>query len=137
MHTQRYLEELSALRINADFSHWCCVHESFLEDQEDTLEAVIERADHIHARVGYPEGPQVPDPRAPEWKEALDRHLNWWDKIVARKKREKAEYFTITPEFGPVPYIQTEPYTQKPLADIGEINNYMTALLKERYRDQG
>ena len=131
--TRRYLESLPELRINADFSHWCCVHESFLEDQPGIIDSAIRRTDHIHARVGFPEGPQVPDPQAPEWEEALEVHLNWWDKIVELKKKEGAQFCTITPEFGPVPYVPIEPYTQRPLGDIREINNFMKKLLQERY----
>jgi len=133
--TMRFLKALPSLRINADFSHWCCVHETFLEDQPEIIEAAIQRSDHIHARVGFPEGPQVPDPRAPEWKEALDIHLAWWDTIVEQKKKEGARFCSITPEFGPVPYVPIEPHTQRPLGDIGEINNYMKSLLEKRYRE--
>ena len=68
--------------ITADFSHWVCVTESFLENFSGILFEAIERAKHIHARVGYEEGPQVTDPRAPEWKYATDHFLTWWDKIV-------------------------------------------------------
>ena len=51
------------------------VHESGLEDQAENLELAIAHADYIHARVGYAEGPQIPDPRAPEWQHAVERHL--------------------------------------------------------------
>ena len=72
------LDNLPGLKLTADFSHWCCVHESLLEDQHDRLERAIDRSFHIHARVGHPEGPQVSDPRAPEWAPALEAHLGWW-----------------------------------------------------------
>lgn len=35
-------------------AHWVAVAESFLEDQSEAVKLAIERADHIHARVGYP-----------------------------------------------------------------------------------
>jgi hypothetical protein len=44
------------------------------------IELAIERAEHVHARVGYPEGPQVPNPRVAEWEQALQKHLYWWIK---------------------------------------------------------
>ena len=76
------------VRITLDVSHWVNVAESFLDDQPDAMELAIQRTEHIHARVGYPEGPQVSDPAAPEWNEALQHHLNWWDKIIERKRSE-------------------------------------------------
>jgi hypothetical protein len=84
--------------------------------------------------VGYPEGPQVPDPAAPEWNEALQYHLNWWDKIIARKRAEANTLVTITPEFGPYPYMVHLPYSQKPIADQWANNVYMMNLLRERYK---
>lgn len=44
-----------------DYSHFCVVAESYLEEQSEMLEQVNERSFHIHARVGYPQGPQVTD----------------------------------------------------------------------------
>ena len=72
--TKPFLDRLPELRLSADFSHWCTVSESLLEDQEAAVSAAIDRTDHIHARVGHAEGPQVSDPRAPEWQSALDAH---------------------------------------------------------------
>jgi len=92
----------------------------------------IERTDHIHARVGYPEGPQVPDPRAPEWKEALDHHLQWWDAVIALK-RNKQYIMTITPEFGPYPYMVHLPYTDKPICNQWDVNLFMMQTLRTRY----
>ena len=134
MTARQILEHLPNLRLTADFSHWCCVHESLLDDQKEFLERVIPLVDHIHARVGHAEGPQVNDPRAPEWKSAFDIHLGWWDKIVANQRESGSPpRFTITPEFGPDPYVPTAPYTNRPLTDIHETNIYMKEFLKERY----
>jgi sugar phosphate isomerase/epimerase len=85
---QQYFEKIDDLRITLDISHWCTTAETFLDDQQEAVALAISRTDHIHARVGYPEGPQITDPRAPEWKGALDFHLQWWDKIVDKKKKE-------------------------------------------------
>ncbi len=133
--TRKFLEADRALRICADFSHWCNVAESLLEDQPETLELAISRADHIHARVGFQEGPQIPDPRAPEWSAVLDRHVSWWDSIIRRARGENREYFTITPEFGPYPYMTILPFSREPIANQWDINVSMMQLLKERYRD--
>ncbi|MFD2163964.1 sugar phosphate isomerase/epimerase [Paradesertivirga mongoliensis] len=132
--TFEYLSRLPDLRITLDASHWVNVAESFLEDQQEAMDLAILRTEHIHARVGYPEGPQVPDPAAPEWNEALQFHLNWWDKVVERKRLEGETLVTITPEFGPYPYMVHLPYSQKPVSDQWANNVYMMNLLKERYQ---
>jgi hypothetical protein len=129
---KQYLQKIPELRITFDVSHWCNVSESLLQDQQETLALAIERADHIHARIGHPEGPQVNDPRAPEWEAALKAHLAWWDEIVSRKKKA-AEQLTILTEFGPADYMPTMPYTRQPLADQWGINVYMMNLLRKRY----
>jgi sugar phosphate isomerase/epimerase len=129
---KRYIQKHPELRITFDVSHWCNVSESFLQDQQDTLALAIERADHIHARIGHPEGPQVNDPRAPEWDAAVKAHLGWWDEIVSRKKKA-GERLTILTEFGPADYMPTMPYTRQPLADQWGINVYMMNLLRKRY----
>ncbi|HZI53632.1 MAG TPA: TIM barrel protein [Chitinophagaceae bacterium] len=129
---RNYFDKIADLRITFDVSHWCNVSESLLANQPETIRIAIERTDHIHARIGHPEGPQVNDPRAPEWKDALDAHLAWWDKIVELKKAS-GELITILTEFGPADYMPTEPYTKKPLADQWGINVFMKDLLRKRY----
>jgi sugar phosphate isomerase/epimerase len=130
----RYLEADPDLRVAADFSHWCVVSESLLEDQPGAVALAISRADHIHARVGFAEGPQVSDPRAPEWTTALNAHLAWWDRIVVTRQAEGAAALTIAPEFGPLPYLPALPYTGMPVASQWDINVHMMHLLRARYQ---
>jgi sugar phosphate isomerase/epimerase len=131
--TQDYLTKLPDLRICLDISHWCNVHESLLEDQQDAVDLAISRAHHIHSRVGFQEGPQINDPRAPEWTEILETHLNWWDQ-VAESHRKADRTMTITTEFGPALYMPVMPYTQTPLANQWDVNVFMLDLLTRRYR---
>ena len=56
-----YFDKIKDLRITFDVSHWCNVSESLLNNQLETVKIAIERTDHIHARIGHPEGPQVND----------------------------------------------------------------------------
>lgn len=127
-----FIEKLPDLRITFDVSHWCNVHESMLEDQQETVNMTLDRVHHIHARIGHPEGPQVNDPRAPEWEKIVNTHLGWWDKVVERKKRN-GERLTILTEFGPPDYMPTLPYTRQALADQWAINVHMMHLLRKRY----
>lgn len=133
--TRRFLEEVPDLRLTLDISHWCNVHESLLGDQPETVALALSRTDHIHARIGHPEGPQVNDPRAPEWESALNAHLGWWDKIVEMKSKA-GERMTILTEFGPPHYLPALPYTQQPVADQWGINVHMMNLLRKRYSRQ-
>ncbi|GAB3327221.1 hypothetical protein GCM10027299_27520 [Larkinella ripae] len=130
--TRGYLEKLPEIRLALDISHWCNVHESLLENQPEAVQLAIQHTDHIHSRVGHPEGPQVNDPRAPEWAETLDAHLAWWDQVVARHRAQKT-VLTVTTEFGPATYLPVLPYTQMPVASQWDINVFMLNLLKARY----
>lgn len=129
---KQYIEKIPELRITFDVSHWCNVSESLLHDQQATVDKALERVDHIHARIGHPEGPQVNDPRAPEWADAVNAHFAWWDKVVEMKK-QKGEVLTVLTEFGPLDYMPSLPYTRQPLADQWAINVHMMQTLRKRY----
>jgi sugar phosphate isomerase/epimerase len=127
------VENFPKLKITADFFHWCCVSESLLEQQAEVMRVAISKAVHIHARVGHEESPQVSDPSAPEYREAFSAHLQWWDRIVSLRREQGASFATITPEFGPPPYMPTIPFSKTPLANQWELNLFMMDYLKKRY----
>lgn len=127
-----FVENISSLRLTLDISHWCNVHESLLADQEETVSLALTRTDHIHARIGHAEGPQVNDPRAPEWESAVKAHFAWWDKVVDRKRKD-GQRLTFLTEFGPADYMQTLPFTRQAVADQWAINVYLMEVLKKRY----
>ncbi|MGB5556292.1 MAG: sugar phosphate isomerase/epimerase [Flavobacteriaceae bacterium] len=129
--TQKYIAAIPDLKLTLDISHWMVVHESLLPKQDAELQEVIDRSNHIHARIGHAEGPQVNDPEAPEWQIALERHLDIWENVI-RQKWETDPNFTITTEFGPADYMPTLPYTRLPVADQWKANIYMMKALKER-----
>ncbi len=127
-----FIEALPDLRLTLDISHWCNVHESLLADQQETVALALSRTDHIHTRVGHAESPQITDPRAPEWKNAVDAHFAWWDQVV-KNKIDRGEVLTMTAEFGPPDYMATVPFTHQPLVDLWDVNAYMLQTCKERY----
>ncbi|MCP4267647.1 MAG: sugar phosphate isomerase/epimerase [Candidatus Brocadiaceae bacterium] len=133
--TMDIINALPDIRFTADFSHWCCVHNSLLQDQQDSVRRVIERSDYIHARVGSAISPQITDPRATGWKEAVEAHVGWWKKIAEHHKNNNSKYLPICSEFGPPDYMATLPSTGKPIADQWDINCYMKGMLKERLGD--
>jgi len=75
----------------------------------------------------------VNDPRAPEWENALNKHLVWWDKVIEFQKSKGSTIFSITTEFGPPGYMPTLPYTQQPVSSQWDINVYMMNTLKKRF----
>ncbi len=131
--TAKFVDAFPDIQFTADFSHFCAVSESFLEDQTENLDKVIQHAGHIHARVGHTQGPQVSDPRLPEWEVAVNHHLKWWDAIVGLHRRNGDERFTVSPEFGPAPYMFSLPGTGEPVVNQWEVNVYMMDLLRNIY----
>ncbi|MBS1667767.1 MAG: sugar phosphate isomerase/epimerase [Bacteroidetes bacterium] len=129
---RNFIEKIPGLRMTLDISHWCNVHETLLQDQQDTVNLALQRVDHIHARIGHQEGPQVNDPRAPEWADAVKAHFAWWDAVVAMKKND-GERLTVLTEFGPPHYMPALPYTLQPVADQWAINVHMMKLFRKRY----
>jgi len=128
-----YLEKFPTLKLTGDFSHWCTVSESMLQDQKAIIEKVIPHVHHIHARIGYEHSPQVNDPFAPEWKSHSEAFISWWKKIIAAQSINGKQSLTITPEFGPVPYMPTIPHSKKPLADQWQTNTQIKEMLKLKF----
>ena len=130
-----FLEKHSDLYLTLDVSHWFCVSESYLADQQAAVQKAIQHARHIHARVGHIEGPQVWEPAARDYAEALDAHLKIWDKWIERRLNEEADYCTITPEFGPPPYMIFANREGTPQQEQWRLNNWMKSLLEQRYQN--
>ena len=122
--TQAIIDALPELKLNLDISHWMVVHESDLADQAERLEKLFNHVQHIHARVGYEEGPQVTDPANEQWSAQLENHLKLWQKVIALATQRGHHEFTITPEFGPFPYAHTNHDGQE-LSDIWQANLFM------------
>ena len=133
--TRDIMRALPALKLTCDFSHWCCVCERLIDTEPEVLALCAERVHHIHARVGYDQGPQVPHPAAPEYLPALEAHERWWAQLWQAQRRRGMEEITMTPEFGPDGYLQSAPFTQKPVADLDEINGWMAARQRSRFAE--
>ena len=129
--TLRYLAELPDLRLTADLSHWQVVHETDdLARQADAVDAVVDHAWHIHARVGCSQTPQVSDPCAPEFAVQLETLLAVWRRILRARTADEVDFIAITPEFGPPPYQPVEPGSGRLLADPWEANVWMRGYLR-------
>jgi hypothetical protein len=134
--TQRYLEAIPELYICADLSHFTCVAEGTMEHGDayrKMMDIAIERTHHIHARVGWAQAAQVPDPRVAPFLEWTERFEGWWDRIIEARKNEGREALTINPEFGPFTYQPTDPKTGEPHADVWEICRWITQRFRDRW----
>jgi sugar phosphate isomerase/epimerase len=132
--TRKFLEAYPKMKLTLDISHWTNVHESLLEDQEENVAKALERVGHIHARIGHQEGPQVNDPRAPEWEKTVTKHFEWWDQAVSNQVNSGAKRVTFLTEFGPPNYLPTLPFSTMPVANLWEINVHMLKTIKARYQ---
>jgi sugar phosphate isomerase/epimerase len=131
--TQDILVQFPELKLCCDFSHWVTVCERLIDDEVDILQLCADRCLHIHARVGYEQGPQVPDPRAPEYQNQLEAHERWWNMIWDAQQKAGRSYSTMTPEFGPEPYMPMLPYTNKPVSSLEDICYWQMQRQKENF----
>ncbi|OXL84507.1 xylose isomerase [Paenibacillus sp. SSG-1] len=131
--TGKVLNAVPGLGLTADFSHWCCVTESTLEHFESELDLAIARTVHIHGRVGYAQGPQVPDPRAPEYAHEVARHFDWWNRIADARQQAGASELTFTPEYGPPGYLHTLPFTNQPVTDLWQVCKWTVEQYRENF----
>lgn len=135
MNALALMKELPDLKLNIDLSHWCCVTESMLEDHQEAVRLAIQRAIHCHSRVGYENGPQVPDPRVAEWEEHQGRFEKWWKEYIKVQRDQAAEFCTVTPEYGPPTYMHTIPSTGLPAADLWEVCLWSAKRFRDRFSE--
>lgn len=119
------------LRLTADLSHWCAVSERLMSPELAPIQAMADRVDHIHARVGHPQGPSVGHPFAPEAAAALEAHRQCWQLFAAQQRTRNHGATTITTEFGPDGYLPVLPFTGMPVADLLSINTAMAQWLRQ------
>jgi len=131
--TSRMLTRFPGLKLCCDFSHWVCVCERLIEDQVGIIRQCADRCLHVHARVGYEQGPQVPDPRAPEYQRHLEAHESWWRLVWESQAKRGLRISTLTPEFGPPEYQHTLPFTRTPVSNLEEICDWQARRQAEHF----
>ena len=131
--TQRVVEKIPEIQLTCDFSHWCVVCERLIDSEIEIIHQIANNAHHVHARVGYDQGPQVPNPAAPEYQSALKAHQRWWEIIWLSQNARGYQFSTMTPEFGPDGYLHETPFTREPVADLWELNTWMAKEESEHF----
>lgn len=120
------VKQLPDLKIACNFAQWCCVAGRLvLDDDPRLLRELAQNCWHLHASVGFSEGPQVPDPRLPEHAATLESHLKWWETVWHAQTQRGLEAITMQPAFQPDPRF--------PQKDATEINRWMARTLRERF----
>ncbi len=132
--TRRVVEAIPNIKLTVDISHWCVVCERLMDSEIETMQAIAGNIHHIHGRVGYDQGPQVPHPATPEYSEALRSHQVIWEMFWQAQVESGYDFTTLTPEFGPDGYCHKLPFTQAPVADIWEINQWMRLTESEHFK---
>jgi hypothetical protein len=132
--SKNLLAETPPIELTIDFSHWCNVCERLVLDElPDVLALCATRVLHIQPRIGYDQGAQVPDPRAPMYQHFVEAHVRWWRALWKGQEKRGFQTVTMTPEFGPDGYQQVYPYTQKPVADLWELNVWTGHLMQREF----
>lgn len=129
--TATYLRRHPDLRLTADLSHWACVSESLLADQDEAVGEALTRTLHVHARVGSAQSAQVADPTSPAYRSELAAHVGWWRRVRDQHAAAGADVMTITCEIGPPPYMPVDAVTGEPVGDFRAQNMW----LREHLRD--
>tara|TARA_B110000503_G_scaffold42367_1_gene69433 strand:- start:31610 stop:32482 length:873 start_codon:yes stop_codon:yes gene_type:complete len=133
--TVAVLEQIPEIKITCDFSHWVVVCERLMDSEWDVIELAAQHAHHVHSRVGYAQGPQVPHPGAPEHTEALASHQRCWEAIWNAQMSRGYQETTMTPEFGPDGYLHHLPFTNTPVADLWDINRWIGATEQNHFEE--
>jgi sugar phosphate isomerase/epimerase len=122
------------LNILADLSHYCVVCEAPCDDPDlnDAIDVLIPRVTHIHTRVGYAEGPQVPDVTDPRWQKEINGHVIWWKKAMKSMRNRGIKLITVTPEFLPHPYAPPQATSKE---DISRSNAFIAQIVQVAYEE--
>jgi len=123
------------LTLVADLSHWINVAETDANDPDLTqvIEDFAPRVKHVHCRVGYDHGPQVPDPREGQWLAYTEGHERWWDAIWKAAEARGDKEVCFTTEFGPPNYQVCDPKSELPLAKVWDVNHWIALRRQARF----
>lgn len=106
--TARLLAAVPSVRLTSDFSHWVVASERLLDSpSEATLlnRQIAPAVDHIHARLGTPQCPQLAEPDLPSAARSRERFYGWWEQVWAAKEATsfsaRDSIVTATVEYGP------------------------------------
>lgn len=132
-----FVKDFPEMKLTADLSHWICVAETDTTDPDLTqvIEDLAPQVWHTHCRVGYDHGPQVPDPRSPEWIGYMEGHERWWDAIWKAQAARGVTVSTMISEHGPPNYQPCIPGSRQPVAHIWDVNHWIHLRRQARFAE--
>lgn len=114
--------------------------ERLLDSPEEValLDTLAPAVDHIHARIGTPQAPQVADVSHASVRAAAERHYAWWESVWSAREAAsisgRGRLQTATLEYGPPEVDEYGEYTPGHLEgrEYGEYVGYTPADLEGR-----
>ena len=128
------LSHFPSLKFTLDISHWYCVSESYLEDQQNLLISLLDNVEHIHARIGHTQGSQISDVSNAMYDDILKIHLGVWQKYLSNKIHSGKKRISITTEFGPPPYLISSGDPQQDYEEQWHQNLWMKDYLQKNLK---
>ena len=130
--TDRLLQRLPELRLTSDYSHWVVScernfghhHHSDECEEKEVMRRVTNSVDHIHARVGTTQSPQIVDIRDRSISNitSIRAFTDHWIMIRNVMLAKGELEMSVTPEYGPMPYTPCHPFTDdQPLSDVWDV----------------
>jgi hypothetical protein len=131
----KYPDIRSNIKLCADYSHLMCVAEVDTTDPvlNQVMDFLAPNVTHTQCRVGYDHGPQVVDPRSPEWIHYMEGSERWWDNVWQSQQQRGFEITTMIAEHGAPTYQACVPGTDQPLADIWDVNHWVQLRRQQRF----
>ncbi|KAL1520836.1 hypothetical protein AB1Y20_022398 [Prymnesium parvum] len=106
--TRRLIHRLPSLRLTLDFSHWVIKCERLLDTEEEATmlrSEIAPAVDHLHARIGTPQSPQLADVHSPLARRAAERFYSLWEDVWTAHETasvsSRSSVATATVEYGP------------------------------------
>lgn len=135
--TQRLAQQNPNVKLIADYSHFTCASE--IEPWDPNLIRVLDRLaphiHHIHARIGYDNGPQVVDPRFPTWQRHTRAFESLWKYIWKVQYLNGFRSTSATTEFGPPSYQPVYPCICKSSVGLEDINEWMGRRVQQVFHE--
>ena len=128
----KYLDQ-NDIKLTLDISHWFCVTESLLQAYEAIIKQCLGHVQHIHARFGHPQGPQLENLTDPINREIIYRHFEIWDKVIKYHQDLGKDLLYVTTEVGPWPYMRSEQAKSRTWKKQWSENCKIMQLFKDRY----
>ena len=131
--TKKIVDLFPSIKLTFDVSHWDVVCEGLQDSDIKIIREIAKNAYHIHARVGYDQGPQVPDPSKGIYREQTKKYFEIWKVLIDSQVSRGFYRQTITPEFGPDGYEYRNMEGDASLVTIDKLNRFINQALKKTF----